>query len=255
MRKTSHSTMVDNIDSNTNVQTNFSLDIVAENALLLSWRSEISTAQHNEIIALQTVIEQQLGELIIETIASYHCLMVYFNHQVITSADIIEQIKQLAQYHQQNNKLTDYIPAADCIEIPVYYDTEQKWDLAEVAHQCNMSNDEVIKQHSSTIYRGFALGFTPGFCYLASLPNILHLPRKASPRTQVPKGAVAIAEQQTAVYPNQSPGGWHIIGQTPLPMYSTKNGQFNAKINVGQNVKFYAISKAEFIVMQQGLSV
>ena len=99
------------------------------------------------------------------------------------------------------------------------------------------------------------MGFTPGFCYLASLPNILHLPRKASPRTQVPKGAVAIAEQQTAVYPNQSPGGWHIIGQTPLPMYSTKNGQFNAKINVGQNVKFYAISKAEFIVMQQGLSV
>ncbi len=254
MRKTSDSTMVDNIDSNTNIQTNVSLDIVAENALLLSWRSEISTAQHNEIIALQTVIEQQLGELIIETIASYHCLMVYFRHQVITSADIIEQIKQLAKYHRQTNKLTDNSNAVDCIKIPVYYDTEQKWDLAEVAHRCNISPDAVIKQHSSAIYRGFALGFTPGFCYLASLPDILHLPRKSSPRTQVPKGAVAIAEQQTAVYPNQSPGGWHIIGQTPLPMYNTKNGQFNATINVGQNVKFYAISKAEFIAMQQGLS-
>lgn len=240
--------------SNTNIQTNFSLDIVAENALLLSWQSEILIAQHNEIIALQTVIEQQLGELIIETIASYHCLMVYFNHQVVTSTDIIEQIKQLAQYHQQHKNLANSNNAVNCIKIPVYYDTEQEWDLAEVANRCNISHDEVVKQHSSTIYRGFALGFTPGFCYLASLPDILHLPRKASPRTQVPKGAVAIAEQQTAVYPNQSPGGWHIIGQTPLPMYSTKNGQFNAKINVGQNVEFYAISKAEFIAIQQGLS-
>ena len=166
---------------------------------------------------MQTLIKHQLDAYVIETIASYHCLIIYFRHQMITSTEITEQIKHLAKHHQQPTQLTDNSLSVDCIKIPVYYDIEQQWDLAEVATRCNISNDEVIKQHSSTIYRGFALGFTPGFCYLASLPDTLHLPRKSSPRTQVPKGAVAIAEQQTAVYPNQSPGGWHIIGQTPLP--------------------------------------
>jgi len=241
--------------SNPRFQINFSLDIVAENALQLSWKSEILIAQHNEIIALQALIKHQLDAYVIETIASYHCLMIYFRHQMITSTEITEQIKHLAKHHQQPTQLTDNSLSVDCIKIPVYYDIEQQWDLAEVATRCNITSNEVIEQHSSTIYRGFALGFTPGFCYLASLPDTLHLPRKSSPRTQVPKGAVAIAEQQTAVYPNQSPGGWHIIGQTPLPMYNTSNGQFNATINVGQNVKFYAISKTEFIAMQQGLSI
>ena len=254
MQKKSLNTMTGKRASNPRFQINFSLDIVAENALLLSWKSEILIAQHNEIIALQTLIKHQLDAYVIETIASYHCLIIYFRHQMITSTEITEQIKHLAKHHQQPTQLTDNSLSVDCIKIPVYYDIEQQWDLAEVAHRCNMSNDEVIKQHSSTIYRGFALGFTPGFCYFASLPDTLHLPRKSSPRTQVPKGAVAIAEQQTAVYPNQSPGGWHIIGQTPLPMYNTSNGQFNATINVGQNVEFYAISKVEFIAIQQGLS-
>ena len=116
-----------------------------------------------------------------------------------------------------------------------------------------MSIDNVIKQHSSQTYHGYALGFTPGFCYLASLPHALHLPRKSSPRLKVPQGAVAIAEQQSAIYPIESPGGWHIIGQTPLPMFASKNGEFNATINVGQNVKFYAITQAEFIALKQGL--
>ncbi|WP_077284122.1 5-oxoprolinase subunit B family protein [Cognaticolwellia aestuarii] len=254
MQKKSLNTVIGKRASNPRFQINFSLDIVAENALQLSWKSEILIAQHNEIIALQSLIKHQLDAYVIETIASYHCLMIYFRHQMITSTEITEQIKHLAKHHQQPTQLTDNSLSVDCIKIPVYYDIEQQWDLAEVATRCNITSNEVIEQHSSTIYRGFALGFTPGFCYLASLPDTLHLPRKSSPRTQVPKGAVAIAEQQTAVYPNQSPGGWHIIGQTPLPMYNTCNGQFNATINVGQNVEFYAISKVEFIAMQQGLS-
>ncbi|ASP47531.1 allophanate hydrolase subunit 1 [Cognaticolwellia beringensis] len=238
---------------------NFTIEVVAENALLLSWQAKISLTQHNKIIALQAIIVKQLGELILETVASYHCLMVYFNPQNNTSTQAIEKIKRIAKTHNAGlEKAHGEIPKVkslndDCIKIPVYYDTEQEWDLADVAKRCNMSIDNVIKQHSAEIYHGFALGFTPGFCYLASLPDSLHLPRKSSPRIKVPKGAVAIAEQQSAIYPIESPGGWHIIGQTPLPMYESKNSQFNATINVGQNVQFYAITKAEFIALQQGL--
>jgi len=245
------------IKNSTEPFTDFTIEVVAENALLLSWQAKISLTQHNNIITLQAIIEQQLGDLVIETVASYHCLMVYFSHQLSTSTQVIEKINRLAK-RPTNNLDNNHLPRSqpvnvDCIQIPVYYDTEQQWDLANVAKRCNMSIDEVIKQHCAQHYHGFALGFTPGFCYLASLPESLRLPRKSSPRTKVPKGAVAIAEQQSAIYPIESPGGWHIIGQTPLPMYESKNGQFNVTIKVGQNVKFYAISKAEFIVLQQGL--
>jgi len=230
----------------------FTIEVVAENALLLSWPAQISLSQHNEIMSLQTRLKQQLSEIIIETVASYHCLMLYFSHQSVTSKQVIEDIRRVAnhQYHQLNCQTH----SVESIKIPVYYDTEQQWDLAEVARRCQLSIDQVIKQHSDNIYHGFALGFTPGFCYLASLPTSLHLPRKSAPRIKVPKGAVAIAEQQSAIYPSESPGGWHIIGQTPLPMYESRNGQFKATINVGQNVQFYAISKAEFITLQQGLA-
>jgi len=238
---------------------NFTIDVVAENALLLSWQAKISLTQHNEIIALQAIIVNQLGEIMLETVASYHCLMLYFNPEHNTSTQVIEAIKCIAKTHnvslEKEHGETANVKSLNnnCIKIPVYYDTEQEWDLADVAKRCNMSIEDVIKQHSAETYHGFALGFTPGFCYLASLPDSLHLPRKSSPRIKVPKGAVAIAEQQSAIYPIESPGGWHIIGQTPLPMYESKNGQFNTTINVGQNVKFYAITKAEFIALQQGL--
>lgn len=242
--------------------TGIAIEVVAENALLLSWQAKISLSQHNEIIVFQKIITQQLNALIVESVASYHCLMVYFNPQLTNSAPLIDKIKTLAKY-QQNNLPSDVKSSVnkqesqhndDCINIPVYYDIEQQWDLVDVAKRCNMSIDDVIKQHSAETYRGFALGFTPGFCYLASLPQTLHLPRKSSPRLKVPQGAVAIAEQQSAIYPIESPGGWHIIGQTPLPMFTSKNGEFNATINVGQNVKFYAITQTEFIALKQGVN-
>jgi inhibitor of KinA len=262
MRKASVNNMSSYQDSDKNGaenSTQLTIEVVAENALLLSWQAKISLTQHNKIITLQAMIVQQLGELIIETVASYHCLMVYFSSQLSTSTQMIDNINSIAKSHrislEKDQADTPKVKSTDgnYIKIPVYYDTEQKWDLADVAKRCNMSMDDVIKQHCAETYHGYALGFTPGFCYLASLPESLHLPRKSSPRLKVPKGAVAIAEQQSAIYPIESPGGWHIIGQTPLPMYESKNGQFNTIINVGQNVQFYAITKAEFIAIQQGL--
>ena len=242
--------MADELMNNKNAK-NVTIELVAENALLLSWQATISLTQHHDIISLQALITQQLDEFIVESLVSYHCLMLYFRPDLITNTAIIAKINHLINRTQDS--LNTQVNEADCINIPVYYDTEQQWDLADVAKRCNLSIEQVIKQHSANIYHGFALGFTPGFCYLASLPKSLHLPRKSSPRTKVPKGAVAIAEQQSAIYPIESPGGWHIIGQTPLPMYTGSQGEFNPTIKVGQNVQFYAISKAEFVALQQGL--
>jgi KipI family sensor histidine kinase inhibitor len=232
------------------------IEIVAENALLLSWPQQISEAQHNEVITLQSILKQQLSALIIESVASYHCLMVYYQFQLTSTESLVEKITTLAANRKDLtnnavNNLVDKQQLQSCIQIPVYYDTQQQWDLHTVADHCNISVEAVIKLHNSTVYRSYALGFTPGFCYLASLPKALMMARKSSPRTKVPKGAVAIAERQTAIYPSESPGGWHIIGQTPLPMYQYNNGEFTPTISVGQSVKFYSISKAEFLAQQQ----
>ncbi len=244
------------IKSNAISATAFSIEVVAENAILLSWPQQVSVVQHNEILTLQSLLKQQLSALIVESVASYHCLMIYYKIQLISTERLTEQITTIANRKKNANKnlatnLVANQQTPSDIQIPVYYDTEQQWDLHVVAKHCNMSIAEVIKQHSSTIYRSYALGFTPGFCYLASLPKTLTMARKSSPRTKVPKGAVAIAEQQTAIYPNESPGGWHIIGQTPLPMYQCSNGEFTPMISIGQSVQFYSISKAEFLTIQQ----
>jgi KipI family sensor histidine kinase inhibitor len=229
-----------------------SIEVVAENALLLSWPQQVSEAQHNDIITLQSILKQQLSALIIESVASYHCLMIYYQFQLTSTESLIKKITAIAAALKKTTaNLVDNQQPQTCIQIPVYYDTQQQWDLHTVAEHCNISITEVIKLHSSMVYRSYALGFTPGFCYLATLPKALTMARKSSPRTKVPKGAVAIAEQQTAIYPNESPGGWHIIGQTPLPMYQCNNAEFTATIKVGQSVQFYSISKAEFLALQQ----
>ncbi len=230
----------------------FSIEIVAENALLLNWPQEIAIAQHNQIIALQILLNKQLPNLIIDAIASYHSLMIYYDFNIVNTEQIIRQIVELFSTNTQHGNLENKQNSTDIIEIPVYYDHEHIWDLYSVAKQCQMTANEVIKLHSSTTYRSYALGFTPGFCYLASLPKALQLARKSSPRTKVPKGAVAIAEQQTAIYPNESPGGWHIIGQTPLPMYQALSNKFTPTIAIGQSVRFNAISKAEFLAFNEG---
>jgi KipI family sensor histidine kinase inhibitor len=247
----SMTTSISMINNNVTTSNDFTIEVVSENALLLSWQQQISTTQHNEIIALQALLNLRLATLITESVASYHCLIVYYQFQTISTDALIDKINLIATESANSDDMLVKQQHTSCIQIPVYYDTDQQWDLQEVAQYCGITIEEVIKLHSSTVYRSYALGFTPGFCYLASLPDRLTMARKSSPRTKVPKGAVAIAEQQTAIYPNESPGGWHIIGQTPLPMYQSDNGEFSTAILVGQNVQFYGISKVEFLTLQK----
>lgn len=108
------------------------------------------------------------------------------------------------------------------LEIPVRYGGGDGPDLDEVAARLRITPEDVIALHAGTTYRVFALGFAPGFAYLATLPPALVLPRRATPRTRVPAGSVAIAGEQTAVYPAATPGGWHLVGRTDLPVWDPR---------------------------------
>ena len=131
------------------------------------------------------------------------------------------------------------------LEVPVCYDPEFALDLEEVVQQSGLSPNEVVTCHSAARYHVRCIGFTPGFPYLSGLPAILATPRRASPRTAVPAGSVAIAGRQAGIYPLRSPGGWNIIGQTPLRLFDVTR-EPAALCAPGDRLRFFAITREEF---------
>src|SRR5437762_9890738 len=131
------------------------------------------------------------------------------------------------------------------IEVPVCYETAFAPELSEVARFANLSEQEVVVRHTSASYRVSCVGFTPGFPYLSGLPPELATPRRASPRKEIPAGAVAIGGTQTGIYPRKSPGGWNIIGRTPLRLFDVERNP-PALFHAGGRVRFRKISRQEF---------
>lgn len=129
--------------------------------------------------------------------------------------------------------------------IPVCYEGEFGPDLADVAAATGLAADEVIAAHCGTEFFVYMLGFMPGFAYMGDVPAILRLPRKASPRLKVPAGSVAIAESFAAIYPWESPGGWHLLGRTPVTFFDLERPQ-PSLLAPGDRVVFHAIGAAEY---------
>ncbi|HEV3410347.1 MAG TPA: 5-oxoprolinase subunit PxpB [Chthoniobacterales bacterium] len=135
--------------------------------------------------------------------------------------------------------------AAREVAIPVCYEREFALDLDAVARHTGLSPDEVVQRHSAARYVVGCVGFTPGFPYLSGLPPELATPRRTAPRTQVPAGSVGIGGAQSGIYPQVSPGGWNIIGRTPLRLFDLAQNP-PALLQAGNRVRFRAISRAEF---------
>lgn len=134
---------------------------------------------------------------------------------------------------------------APVIEIPVCYDGEFAPDLGDVALHTGLPADEIICRHSSADYRVSCVGFTPGFPFLSGLPSELATPRRSTPRKEIPEGAAAIGGAQTGVYPRKSPGGWNVIGRTPLRLFDVQR-EPPALFRAGDHVRFRKISREEF---------
>ena len=131
------------------------------------------------------------------------------------------------------------------VKIPVCYELDFAPDLEQVAQHCELAPNELVRRHAATRYRVRCVGFTPGFPYLSGLPEALAMPRRATPRTSVPAGSVAIGGTQTGIYPLPSPGGWNIIGRTPLRLFDPA-WQPAAFLRQGDKVRFQPISRDQF---------
>ena len=140
----------------------------------------------------------------------------------------------------------DNINSGKLVTLPVYYSEESGPDLSVIAERANISIDEVIDIHLQSEYRVYAIGFAPGFAYLGEVDERIAAPRLSTPRQKVPRGAVAIADRQTAVYPAQSPGGWNLIGLCPTRMFNPEL-QPSMPVQVGDRVSFRSIQRQEFL--------
>jgi len=178
---------------------------------------------------------------IIDIIPSYTSILLHYDLKYFTNDLIIEFLKQNLLFE------TDVIKEEGrLIEIPIYYNTEVGFDLERISRLSKLDIKEIIRIHSSTVYSVYTIGFLPGFAYLGEVDKRIATPRLKSPRSSIPKGSLGIADNQSAVYPVASPGGWNIIGRTYLDMFD-KNLDGFSYLSVGDRVKFKAIDKSEFL--------
>jgi len=212
-----------------------------ESAILIEWPQNISIDILDDIRNFSFKINNQNIKYILEVNFVYSSLLVIYNYNKINYINLKKELQFL--YNQRlasknNLKTTIW-------EIPVCYDIEFGIDLPFLSLQKKISIEEIISTHSSSLYTVFGIGFLPGFLYLGGLSKKLHFKRRDIPRLEVPKGAIAIGGKQTGIYPKISPGGWHIIGKTPISIFEI-NREKPCLVIPGDKVKFNPISKGEF---------
>lgn len=178
---------------------------------------------------------------IIELVPTYCALLVQYDAMVYTYSDICRILDPILQ-----ESVTDsVIERVMIVEIPTVYGGEFGLDLGFVASHNHLSEAEVVSIHSGTDYLVYMLGFIPGFTYLGGMDPRIATPRLSSPRTLIPAGSVGIAGEQTGTYPSDSPGGWQIIGRTPVTMYDMSKKQA-ALLQAGDYVRYVPINENEF---------
>lgn len=178
---------------------------------------------------------------IIELVPTYCALLVQYDAMVYTYSDICEILEPTLQ----ESVMDSANELVTIVEIPTVYGGEFGPDLGFVASHNHISEDEVVSIHSGTDYLVYMLGFIPGFTYLGGMDPRIATPRLSSPRTLIPAGSVGIAGEQTGTYPSDSPGGWQIIGCTPVTMYDMSKKQA-ALLRAGDYVRYVPIDDTEF---------
>jgi KipI family sensor histidine kinase inhibitor len=208
--------------------------------LLLEFGDEISHEVNDRVRRMALAIRSEAIEGIIETVPTYRSLLVIYNPLTLP----LDQLKKRLQKIEEGLQETPF-PEPKLTRIPAVYGGLYGPDLEGVAKHCGISTEEVIRLHTSKPYFIYMIGFMPGYPYMGELPEALIMPRLKTPRLSVPKGSVAIAQKQTGIYSMESPGGWQIIGRTPVELFDPEKTP-PALLQMGGLVQFYSISEKEF---------
>ena len=217
------------------------LHSAGEDAMMLYLGDSTSPDISARVQAAVTAVEHALGEDLVDLVPSYASLLIIYNAMTTDHLSVAHRVKEATadlQSAARNGGKTGVLP--------VYYDPEVGEDLEAMADRAGLSIDEVIALNSGEHYRVYAIGFAPGIAYLGQVHERIAAPRLATPRQKVPRGAVAIADRQTAVYPAVSPGGWNLIGRCPVRMFDPE-AQPTMPVAVGDQVRFEPVNRARFL--------
>jgi inhibitor of KinA len=209
-------------------------------SILIEWPAIIDDLMLKNILNFKNNIENKYIKQGVEVINAYSSILIIYNCAIDNLNDEILTLKTLF-FNQAESKKTE----STIWEIPVCYDDEFGVDLEAFSTSKRLSKSQIIKRHSDTIYTVFFIGFLPGFLYLGGLNSRLFLDRKTVPNLNVNKGSVAIGGQQTGIYPQDSPGGWYCIGNSPIELFNP-NKNPPCFIKAGDKLKFAPIEKPEY---------
>ena len=218
-----------------------------EYSLLIQWPQIVSENILEELSAFKKTLQRLYPEAILT--AAYASILLVFPERITSFPALKAQIKQEYDTFSENSSSGIEQRPLSLYKIPVCYEASFAPDLEAVCTQLKLSPEALISKHSQATYTVFGIGFLPGFMYLGGLNPELEIPRKSSPRMKVPAGSVGLAAKQTGIYPCESPGGWQLIGQTPIPLFNPlQDPPFFAE--VGDKIQFIPISKDTYKLLQ-----
>ena len=216
-----------------------SFQAFGDEAMLINFEQKIDEVINEQVHLLTRSIELLNIPSIKYITPAYCSITIAYNTEKINFTLLKNQIKEIAS--ERRDKLKSLNRK---LFIPVCYDRSFALDLEDIINQTGLSASEIVEKHTSVTFKTYMIGFLPGFPYLGRLPNEMNCIRKPDPRLKVPKGAVGLAGLQTGIYPNVSPGGWQILGNTPIALTSSDKKQ-PFLFRAGDEVKFYSISKSK----------
>jgi inhibitor of KinA len=214
---------------------------VGDNALLVEFGSTVSLDINRRVHVLDHVISKAKLKGVKECVPTYRSLLIYYDPSQTSYEPLIFQTKDLEAKLDESSVFTH----ERVLEVPVVYGNEYGPDLGHVARYHGLQEDEVVQLHSGRDYTVYMIGFVAGFPYLGEVAGEIVTSRLKTPRLQVPAGSVGIAEKQTGIYPCESPGGWQIIGRTPLKLFDVEKHP-PALILPGDTVRFRPVEKEKF---------
>ncbi len=215
-----------------------------DRAIFIEFGDSIDPDVNQRVRNLKLAIEKAGIPGVVESVPSYRSLLVYFEPLQVSATEFREAICNLLQ-----SLTSRELPKRRLIEIPVTYGGEFGPDLGLVASHNSLSTAEVVRIHSSARYLIYMIGFMPGFPYLGGMSPNIATPRKATPRLKIPAGSVGIAGNQTGIYPAESPGGWQIIGRTPLELFHPTR-EPTSILQAGDYLTFVSVTPEEFTIVK-----
>lgn len=216
---------------------------VGDRAILVEFGDEISVECNTKVLSLYASINTEDYPYIVSTIPTYRSLLIKYNPLEVNYNNLLKMIEE----NLKTQKAVDIKPKV--VEIPVKYGEDYGPDIDFVAEHNNLSVEEVINIHTDTFYRIYMIGFTMGFAYLGGMDERIETPRLERPRTKIPSGSVGIAGKQTGIYPIESPGGWRLIGKTPVKLYDPYREK-PILLEPGNYIKFVKITEKEFLEIE-----